>query len=218
MEAFMGALFAEGSRLLQNFSFFVLPMVNVDGVICGYYRPSLTGYDMNRSWIAPHRRRQPVEYAVVQILDRLVKSRPLLFILDFHGHSAQCNAFTYGVGNHNVPYNELPGLFPREMAKQTSIFDCEGGGTLEPDAYASTMRVALHHRYKIPFAYTLEMSFGALSIGPNRGTQLTPDSYREVGAATVAALAAFLLEQVPLHAIVKSYVPPVLLAGWDEGE
>jgi hypothetical protein len=209
MEGFMGALFAERSRLLERFSFLLIPMMNVDGVICGYYRPSLTGYDMNRSWIAPHARRHPVEHAVCHLLDKLVKSRPLLFLLDYHGHSAQCNAFTYGVVNRRVPFNDLQGLFPSEMARQTSIFDVDGGASLAPDSYSATMRVALHHRYRIPFSYTLEMSYGGLDIGPRSGTQLTPDSYSEVGAATVAALAVVMLEQIPIHAIVESYVPPI---------
>jgi hypothetical protein len=221
MEAFMDGLFGEtvaGKRLLLNFSFLLIPMVNVDGVICGYYRPSLTGYDMNRSWILPQKKKNPVEFAIIQILDRLVKSRPLLFLLDFHGHSAQCNAFTYGVDNPDVAYNHLQGLFPRQMSKVTSIFDERGGAMLEPDAYSTTMRVALHHRYQIPFAYTLEMSFGGLDIGPRCYTQLTPESYREVGAATVSAIAAMLLEQIPLNSIIGSYVPPVFRILRDTGD
>jgi hypothetical protein len=212
MEAFMERLFGEsreGRSLRRNFSFLLIPMVNVDGVICGYYRPSLTGYDMNRSWISPQRKKNPVEFAVLQILDRLVRSRPLVFLLDFHGHSAQCNAFSYGVDNAEVPFNELQGLFPRQMAKTTSIFDLDGGCALDPNSYEATMRVALHHRYQIPFAYTLEMSFGGLDIGPGAYTQLTPESYREVGAATVTAMAVMLLDQVPIHALMGSYVPPV---------
>lgn len=77
-------------------------------------------------------------------------------------------------------------------------------------SFGSTMRVALHHRYQIPFSYTLEMSFGGLNIGPKSYNQLTPDSYREVGTATVRAIAVMLLEHVPLHSIVEDYVPPVL--------
>jgi hypothetical protein len=84
------------------------------------------------------------------------------------------------------------------MARQTGIFDIEGGCALVPDVYTTTMRVALHHRYKIPFAYTLEMSYGALDIGPSAWTQMTPDSYREVGAATVRAMEVMLLERLPV--------------------
>jgi hypothetical protein len=198
MEGFMDTLFSErGRRLRENFSFLLIPMVNVDGVLCGYQRVSLTGYDMNRSWPSPKAAQHPVEFAIVQLLDKLVKTRRLLFLLDYHGHASQANAFSYGVGDPEVPDNEFQDWFPREMARQTGIFDIDGGCTLVPEVYTATMRVALHHKYKIPFSYTLEMSYGALDIGPNAGTQMTPDSYKEVGVATVRAMEAMLLEQIP---------------------
>jgi hypothetical protein len=215
MEGFLSALLSEsraGKRLLKSFSFLVIPMMNVDGVICGYYRPTLTGYDMNRSWTFPKRKDNPVEFATVCLLDRLVKTRQLLFILDFHGHSAQCNAFTYSVWDPLVPYNEYVGLFPRIMAKRCVIFDEEASFSTTPESYSSTMRVALHRRYNIPFAYTLEMSFGGIDIGSRANTQITPLLYRDVGIATVCSLATMLLEQVPLAAMMKAYVPPVFKA------
>jgi hypothetical protein len=184
-------------------------MINVDGVICGYYRPAITGYDMNRSWISPNRRHHPVEHEVLSLLDKIVKTRPLVFFLDFHGHSAQANAFTYGIWNDEVPFNQWEQLFPKLMSKNTNLFDLQACTTMHPLSYPGTMRVALHHRYQIPFAYTLEMSFGAVDIGPRSHTQMTPNSYREIGVATVKSLATMLLDSVPLDAIVENYVPPV---------
>jgi hypothetical protein len=95
------------------------------------------------------------------------------------------------------------------MAKETPIFDEEGGSTFDPDEYQSTTRVALHHRYQVPFAYTLEMSFGGLNIDPKTRTQLTPDLYREAGAAALAAMALMPLDQVPPNALIASYILPV---------
>lgn len=37
-------------QLLRKFTFFVVPMVNTDGVIHGNSRTNLLGYDLNRSW------------------------------------------------------------------------------------------------------------------------------------------------------------------------
>lgn len=34
--------------LLDNFIFYVVPMINVDGVVAGSYRVSLSGQDLNR--------------------------------------------------------------------------------------------------------------------------------------------------------------------------
>jgi hypothetical protein len=182
-------------------------MINVDGVIGGYYRPSLTGYDMNRSWMAPNRKHHPVEYEIISLLDRIMRTRPLLFFLDFHGHSAQCNSFTYGVWNDDVAFNEYEDFFPRIMAKNTSLFDVQACTIFPPESFPGTMRVALHHRYQVPFAYTLEMTFGGIDIGSACHTQMTPACYREIGAATVKTLATMLLDSIPLDSFINRYIP-----------
>jgi len=35
---------------LKNYVFYVIPMVNPDGVVFGNYRCNLTGKDLNRKW------------------------------------------------------------------------------------------------------------------------------------------------------------------------
>jgi murein tripeptide amidase MpaA len=40
----------EVSSLLKNFVFKIVPMINVDGVMYGNYRCSLSGIDLNRTW------------------------------------------------------------------------------------------------------------------------------------------------------------------------
>lgn len=196
-------------RLLKSFSFLIFPMMNIDGVVSGYFRHSLNGYDMNRSWIRPSPKTYPVEATVVRLIDKLVQTRPLLFFLDFHGHSSQCNAFTYGVWNDNVLLNEYEGIFPHLMSQITDLFDDDNSISLAKDAYSQTMRVALHHRYKIPFAYTLEMSYGGMDMGSRRGTQFTQGGYREIGASAVKALAEMLFDQAPIERISRNYMPPV---------
>ena len=39
--------------LKHNFEFYIVPMLNVDGVINGNYRCSLAACDLNRKWIEP---------------------------------------------------------------------------------------------------------------------------------------------------------------------
>ena len=202
-------LYSDARRLLHSFSFLILPMMNIDGVVCGYFRHCLGGYDMNRSWIRPCSKLYPVEATVVRLIDRLVQTRPLLFFLDFHGHSSQCNAFTYGVWNDDVPFNEYEAVFPQLMAQKTDLFDDENSISLARESYTQTMRVALHHRYKIPFAYTLEMSYGGMNAGSRRGTQFSQGGYREIGQASVKALAEMLMDHIPTDRITRNYTPPV---------
>jgi murein tripeptide amidase MpaA len=43
----------DAELLRKNFVFKLVPMINVDGVICGNYRCSLSGQDLNRRWKKP---------------------------------------------------------------------------------------------------------------------------------------------------------------------
>lgn len=36
--------------LIKNYVFYVVPMVNPDGVVFGHYRTNLAGKDLNRKW------------------------------------------------------------------------------------------------------------------------------------------------------------------------
>ena len=36
--------------MLKNYVFYVIPMVNPDGVVFGHYRTNLAGKDLNRKW------------------------------------------------------------------------------------------------------------------------------------------------------------------------
>ena len=40
----------EGDFLLKNYVVYVIPMVNIDGVVFGHYRTNLSGKDLNRKW------------------------------------------------------------------------------------------------------------------------------------------------------------------------
>ncbi len=40
-------------QIKKNYVFFIIPMVNVDGVKYGHYRTNLSGSDPNRVWRVP---------------------------------------------------------------------------------------------------------------------------------------------------------------------
>lgn len=193
MEGFLDQLFVRNSKLLTTCSFLILPMMNPDGVVCGYYRPQLNGIDMNRSWKTPSPKSNPEVFSVIKLCDSLSHGRKILFLLDFHGHTAQCNAFTYSVKNSRVKYNQYQGVFTEILGRYCSFFSVKDSCSMLPKDYPSTMRVALHQRYQIPFAYTLEMSFGGINMGERAFTQFRQEDYIQVGAATVLALEEMLL-------------------------
>lgn len=49
--------------LKEKFDFYIIPMLNVDGVINGNYRCSLAACDLNRKWIQPSKVLHPTIYA-----------------------------------------------------------------------------------------------------------------------------------------------------------
>ena len=71
-------------------------MVNVDGVICGNSRTSLSGCDLNRRWINPDEYIHPEIYYLKELITNFKKSVNIEYIIDFHGHFGIFNSFFYG--------------------------------------------------------------------------------------------------------------------------
>jgi hypothetical protein len=217
MEGLMNMVFAQnqfGVKLRDAFSWLLLPMLNPDGVICGFYRPDLNGDDVNRVWQSPDPNASPVASAVLNLLEALSKTRPLLFFLDFHGHTAACNSFVYGFMNEeNADLYSAERVFPLLMTKHSQLFSNEQCSYLKQRQYEGTMRVVIRRRFLVLFAYTLEMSFGGCDFGPRRNTQFTPHDYRSIGEATAKAIGDLLLARTSLAAKeVMSLLP------WPESE
>lgn len=58
----------EASALRRNFIFKIIPMINVDGVVYGNYRCSLSGIDLNRSWKTPNEILFPEVFAIKRLV------------------------------------------------------------------------------------------------------------------------------------------------------
>lgn len=67
---------------------YVIPMVNVDGVVFGHYRTNLAGKDLNRKWNVTEREVAcPEVTSIKNFIQEVSKQRTIRFILDLHGHS-----------------------------------------------------------------------------------------------------------------------------------
>ena len=88
----------EANYLRDNFIFKIIPMINVDGVICGNTRTSLSGCDLNRRWSNPNILLHPEIYSAKEIIIEFCKKYKIECIVDFHGHFGAFNSFFYG--NH----------------------------------------------------------------------------------------------------------------------
>lgn len=94
---FLTSNFYTARHLRETFIFKIVPMLNIDGVINGCHRCSLSGDDLNRRWISPSMLLHPTIYHAKGLLLYLqsIEKTPLVYC-DFHGHSRKKNVFMYG--------------------------------------------------------------------------------------------------------------------------
>ena len=92
-------------KLREHLEFWILPMVNPDGIISGNYRCNTQGKDMNRCFFADDdpeakTRLTEVEHIRTFMEDNFSKKQPekrakLKMFLDIHAHSGQRDIFIY---------------------------------------------------------------------------------------------------------------------------
>ena len=101
-EGFMQGLLqgdpVETSLLMGHFVFRTIPCLNPDGVVCGNYRSSLAGVDLNRQWICPNKELHPEVYHTKALMRQVTQkdNRQILIYCDIHCHSKKKNSFLYG--------------------------------------------------------------------------------------------------------------------------
>ena len=143
-------------RLREHFIFFVVPMLNPDGVARGYSRLDQNGNNLNRCYVSPTAEQHPTVLSVKGVFEHLQATYASRFFayLDFHSHASQRRAFAFG--NPQPP--QLFGwnrLFTRLVGLHSSNFDSELCRFSRADMLAKegTSRVlfggALLHSYTI---------------------------------------------------------------------
>lgn len=87
--------------LLESNIIKIVPMVNIDGVVEGYYRAGIGGSDLNRVWVDPNPSLHPTVYAIKELVANIQNERKISIYVDFHGHSRLHGTFAYGCPNNN---------------------------------------------------------------------------------------------------------------------
>ena len=72
--------------LRKSHIFYIVPMLNPDGVIQGNHRTDLNGNDMNRKWSDPSPWLHPIMYAVRNLVTMVQEDRKIDVFCDIHGH------------------------------------------------------------------------------------------------------------------------------------
>jgi len=156
-------------ELRRRYSFHIVPMFNVDGVILGNSRCSAIGLDPNRQWSDSLEGCQQPEVRALKLhLARL----PLgcYMCLDLHGHSTKRGIFFYGCRyNSDRWYRGLPNDAPSEdlqflpalAARNSELVSWSHCRASMADAKRATARYVLFADMGIRWVYTVEASVHA---------------------------------------------------------
>ena len=72
----------EANYLRENYIIKIIPMINVDGVICGNSRTSLAGCDLNRRWETPNIYLHPEVYYSKDLILEFSKNFNIEYIIE----------------------------------------------------------------------------------------------------------------------------------------
>jgi murein tripeptide amidase MpaA len=76
----------EAKVLREQYIFYIVPMINIDGVVHGNQRTNLAGLDLNRVWSNPSYLLSPVVYAIKNLASMIRKERKIDVFCDIHAH------------------------------------------------------------------------------------------------------------------------------------
>jgi hypothetical protein len=101
-------------QLREHFIFFIVPMLNPDGVSRGHSRLDQYGNNLNRCYNDPDPESQPTVLALRRVFEHLQRTYRDRFImyLDFHSHASQSSGFMFG-NNLPVRVQHWNVFFPR---------------------------------------------------------------------------------------------------------
>ncbi|EQC34126.1 hypothetical protein SDRG_08335 [Saprolegnia diclina VS20] len=162
--------------LLDAFVFKIIPMLNPDGVVRGYYRHDTLGQNLNRYYDAPTLEAQPTIYGVRHWFLALCDAEAPSVYVDLHAHAAKRGCFIYGNRLESIDAQVATQLFPKLVGLNSAHFEYDQctftaenmvmvekrDGGLSKQGCA---RVALHNATKAAHPslhfYTLECNYNS---------------------------------------------------------
>jgi hypothetical protein len=163
----------EARALREHFVFKIIPMINVDGVINGNYRCSLSGQDLNRRYKNPSKQVHPVIFNIKKAIRPFARERELILYVDLHGHSRRKNMFMYGNNLKDRPHATR--VFPYIFSKICDFFSFESSRFSMSKYKDGTGRIAMFREIAIANIFTLEASFCGADKGKYRDQHFTSE-------------------------------------------
>ncbi|KAK4467595.1 hypothetical protein MN116_000259, partial [Schistosoma mekongi] len=186
--------------LKKQYAFYIIPMLNPDGVIVGNYRCSLTGRDLNRNYRHPRKDFFPTVWSVKQLVKWCKKTYKDVIYCDMHGHSRRNNIFMYGcdplyrhskIFHHNkqtLHERILPYILSQQATKYFSFPNCRF--TVHPSKEA-TSRVVFWREFEVINSFTLEATFNGSTMQKNCLTKFEVDDFMKMGEMFAYSLHKF---------------------------
>lgn len=200
------------AKSLRNlFIFKIVPMLNPEGVICGNFRSTLTGTDLNRRWDQPNKQLHSQIYFLKNLLKKIIsEDKKILVFCDLHGHSRKLNSFIYGC--NRVAHGSFCSwtkvrLLPRILARKTHLFSYKDCKFCVENDKKRTARVVIWNELGITNSFTLESS----TYGYLRGEDVCPytiEDYFAIGEG-------FLFSLLDYHYVLKGIEKELIITrGW----
>jgi len=152
------------SKLLRdNFIFYIVPMLNIDGVVVGNHRCNLSGVDLNRQWHDPSKKNHPTIFHTKALMKKIKEERELFVYCDIHGHNRKKNIFFYGCPVLDGSKKEM--VFPIIMNKNCDVFSLKDCSWAIPKDRENCARVIVWKELGLVNSFTLEISYLGAGAG-----------------------------------------------------
>jgi len=148
----------------EQFEWWILPMVNPDGVVIGNYRCNLQGKDMNRHFFYDNENVNDLRCAEVELLttymqENLPSKDSLKMFLDIHAHSRDKGISMYAPRPLDTASIERIQRFSLLLDQMGSgLFSLQNCSINNAVSKKCCARLGINNNYKLANSYTIETS------------------------------------------------------------
>lgn len=195
MRGFMSFLLSncpEAEYIRKNHIIKIIPMLNIDGVIEGFYRVSLSGNDLNRMWENPDAVIHPVILNTKKLFKKLSSERNVVIALDFHGHSRLDGTFAFGCPNDGTDIVHCEKIYPRIVSLLCNKFSWRHCVFSYPEDRSGAGRIIIRTELNVVQSFTIETSFGGVFSGENVEYLYDGELWEDVGAQCCNGIYSFI--------------------------
>lgn len=175
---FIASKHPEAVNLRNSFIFKIIPMLNPDGVIVGNCRTSLSGNDLNRTYLAPSEEDHPEIVALKKLIEKLQEGKGKVFMfIDLHGHFSKKGSFIYGPYfpiHHSMYYKSK--IIPRLVSERTEMFRFYSCKFRISKVKKRAARAVMNSEFGINHSYTLETSYYGYLNSARETVPFSPES------------------------------------------